>query len=39
MSKELFELKREFLEYCELEKGQSILTVQNYDRYLDRFLG
>lgn len=31
-------LKREFLEHCELEKGQSTLTVQNYERYLDRFL-
>ena len=38
MSKDLFKLKREFLEYCELEKGQSILTINNYDRYLDRFL-
>ena len=36
--KNLFELKREFLEYCELEKGQAVLTVQNYERYLDRFL-
>jgi len=36
--KDLFELKREFLEYCELEKGQSVLTIQNYERYLDRFL-
>jgi len=36
--KSLSELKREFLEYCELDKGQSLLTVQNYERYLDRFL-
>ena len=34
----LYQLKREFLEHCELEKGQSLLTVQNYDRYLSRFL-
>ena len=36
--KNLFKLKREFLEHCEIEKGQSILTVENYGRYLDRFL-
>lgn len=35
--KDLTELKREFLEYCELDKGQSNLTIQGYDRYLDRF--
>ena len=32
------ELKREFLEYLEIEKGRSILTVRNYDHYLTRFL-
>ena len=37
--KDLFRLKREFLEYCEIEKGQSVLTVSNYDRYLSRFFG
>jgi len=36
--KDLLSLKREFLEYCELDKGQSLLTIQNYDRYLERFL-
>lgn len=36
--KNLWELKREFLEYCEIEKGQSVLTIDNYSRYLDRFL-
>lgn len=36
--KDLFELKREFLEFCELEKGQSTLTISNYDRYLSKFL-
>ncbi len=36
--KDLFELKREFLEYCELDKGQSVLTIANYDRYLSKFL-
>jgi site-specific recombinase XerD len=34
----LTELKREFLEYLEIEKGRSILTVRNYDHYLTRFL-
>jgi len=28
----------EFLEYLEIEKGRSIKTVENYDRYLTRFL-
>lgn len=36
--KDLFQLKREFLEYCELDKGQSALTIGGYDRYLSRFL-
>lgn len=35
--KGLFDLKREFLEYCELDKGQAVLTIANYDRYLTRF--
>ncbi len=34
----LHELKREFLEYLEIERGRSIKTIENYDRYLDRFL-
>jgi len=34
----LSELKRQFLEYLEIEKGRSILTVRNYDHYLTRFL-
>ncbi len=34
----LTELKREFLEYLEIEKGRSILTVRNYDHYLTRFI-
>ncbi len=29
--------KRQFLEYVEIEKGQSLKTVTNYDRYLTRF--
>jgi len=30
-------LKQEFLEYVEIEKGRSVKTVENYDRYLTRF--
>lgn len=30
-------LKQEFLEYVEIERGRSIKTVANYDRYLVRF--
>lgn len=30
--------KRRFLEYTEIEKGRSVLTVMNYDRYLTRFI-
>lgn len=37
--KELQQLKREFLEDLEIEKGRSLKTVSNYDRYLSRFLG
>lgn len=32
-------LKRNFLEHLEIEKGRSLKTVENYDRYLERFLG
>jgi site-specific recombinase XerD len=35
---DIFKLKREFLEYCELDRGQSVLTIANYDRYLSKFL-
>lgn len=34
----LTELKKQFLEYIEIEKGRSLKTVENYDRYLSRFL-
>ena len=34
----LTELKRQFLEHTEIEKGRSLKTVENYDRYLTRFL-
>jgi len=33
----LMELKRQFLEYLEIERGRSVKTVENYDRYLNRF--
>jgi len=38
MTSELEKLKREFLEYTEIEKGRSLNTVRNYEHYLDRFL-
>jgi site-specific recombinase XerD len=38
MSHNLAELKREFLEYLEIEKGRSLNTVRNYEHYLERFL-
>src|SRR3990167_10896950 len=31
------DLKKEFLEYLEIEKGRSLKTVENYDRYLKKF--
>lgn len=34
---DLVELKRQFLEYLEIERGRSVKTVENYDRYLERF--
>lgn len=34
---QLAELKTEFLEYLEIERGRSVKTVENYDRYLARF--
>ncbi len=38
MASELEQLKREFLEHVEIEKGNSLKTVNNYDYYLSRFL-
>jgi len=32
------ELKTQFLEYLEIEKGRSQKTIENYDHYLRRFL-
>jgi site-specific recombinase XerD len=36
---DLKKLKTEFLQYLEIEKGRSLKTVENYDRYLSRYLG
>ncbi|MBI2482519.1 MAG: tyrosine-type recombinase/integrase [Candidatus Vogelbacteria bacterium] len=33
---EIQKLKQEFLEYLEIERGRSVKTVENYDRYLTR---
>lgn len=38
MAQDLKALKQQFLEYIEIEKGRSVKTVENYDRYLSRFL-
>jgi len=38
MAADLKGLKTQFLEYIEIEKGRSVKTVENYDRYLMRFL-
>ena len=38
MNPSLEKLKREFLEYMEIERGSSLKTVRNYDHYLSRFL-
>src|SRR3989338_7596831 len=35
---DLKQLKTQFLEYLEIEKGRSVKTVENYDRYLTRYL-
>lgn len=34
----LSELKRQFLEYIEIERGRSLRTVVNYNHYLDKFI-
>jgi site-specific recombinase XerD len=38
MAADLKELKTQFLQHLEIEKGRSVHTVENYDRYLTRFL-
>ncbi len=37
MSQNIKELHKRFLEYLEIEKGRSLKTVENYDRYLIKF--
>lgn len=34
---QVIDAKRVFLEYIEIEKGRSLKTVENYDRYITRF--
>ncbi|MEN9338323.1 MAG: hypothetical protein RI945_48 [Candidatus Parcubacteria bacterium] len=36
--KDIGNLKMDFLEYVEIEKGRSLLTVRNYDHYINRFI-
>ncbi|MBI5045567.1 MAG: tyrosine-type recombinase/integrase [Candidatus Niyogibacteria bacterium] len=38
MSGDIRVLHKEFLEHLEIEQGRSLRTVENYDRYLARFL-
>jgi len=35
---DLSELKKDFLESLEIEKGRSLKTISNYERYLNKFL-
>ena len=37
MATEIEKLKREFLEHVEIEKGNSLKTVNNYNHYINRF--
>lgn len=37
-TQELQKLKTAFLEYLEIEKGRGVKTVENYDRYISRYL-
>lgn len=38
VAENLEHLRRQFLEHLEIEKGRSLKTVRNYDRYLTRFI-
>ena len=38
MSENISAIKTHFLEYLEIEKGRSLKTVENYDRYISCFL-
>ena len=33
----IYDLKRQFLEHMEIERGQALRTMENYDRYLSRY--
>ncbi len=37
MATEIDQLKRQFLEYLEIEKGSALRTVENYEHYLTRY--
>ncbi len=38
MSHNIRDLKQQFLEYVEIEKGRSVKTVRNYDFFISKFL-
>ena len=38
MSHNIKDLKQQFLEYMEIEKGRSLRTIVNYDHYISRFI-
>jgi len=38
MSYNIKDLKQQFLEYMEIEKGRSLRTIINYDHYITRFI-
>ncbi|MCX8015904.1 MAG: tyrosine-type recombinase/integrase [Patescibacteria group bacterium] len=37
-NKNLLDLKKQYLEYLEIEKNRSLKTLENYNRYLTKFL-
>lgn len=38
MAQDLKTLKQEYLEYIEIERGRALKTVENYNRYITRFI-
>jgi len=38
MSQNIKDLKKQYLEYLEIERGRALKTIDNYNRYLSRFL-
>ncbi|MEK7502958.1 MAG: site-specific tyrosine recombinase/integron integrase [Patescibacteria group bacterium] len=38
MANNLNTLKKQYLEHLEIEKGRSLKTIENYGRYLDKFM-